>query len=182
MPVDRRSVEAFFKRKLIGSERCERAKHVSYRIVAPGGRIILGNLTFSRMAGGEDLTLRNLKGLAADVGLSVEGFIEAASCKIRPSIVVLCAAIRAVDHAYQMYALDPVAYDRNFVGDLRGAVGEWLRLTPEPSKSKLTKLETKELQRSLGRTALMRGSGAFAGLVSDLEAFAQAQKLPILTP
>jgi hypothetical protein len=166
--LDNRSAEAFFSRKVPGAARSEGSKHIAYRIYAPNGRLLLGNLTISRRASGDELDLRNLKGLATDMGLSLDGFVEASRCRIRPEVVVLCIISRVLDDALSMYRLDPVSFDEDLVAALGKAIDEWINIIPNSHQRKLTTKESKELLRCERRLLALSGSPAIDAYITRL--------------
>jgi hypothetical protein len=174
--IDRRTTEAFFNKKVPGSVMSEGGRHTAYRIFAPGGRLLLGNLTFSRGASGEELDLRNLKGLAADMGLSLEGFVEASSCRIRPEAVVLCIASRILEDAAEMYRLDPISFDHVLVKSLGVAIDEWIALVSPGDSRKLSSKEIKEVDRCIRRLEAIGAQEAFRAIT--LRYLQRAGELP----
>ena len=170
--MKRRTADEFFRRKVPGSEKHEGSRHTAYRIRDRGGRVLLGNLTISRCAAGEDLNLRNLKGLAEDLGMSLEGLIEASGCRIRATIVAICVAARVLETAREMHELDPIAYDAQLAKTLNKALVDWLEnIEREPSK--LSNRETKELNRSLARLRDGLRDELFAPMTDHLSRYAE---------
>lgn len=166
--VDRRTAEYFFSKKVVGSVRNEGGRHTAYHIRASSGRVILGNLTISRGPSGEDLALNNLKGLATDMGLSLEGLVEASRCNIRQEVVLLCAVSRVLTDAELMHRLDPIAYDKATVGLLGVALEEWLMLLGKFSTSKLSAKEHKELSRCRSRLEDMASKAAVGPIAEKM--------------
>lgn len=172
--MKRRAADEFFRRKIPGSEKHEGARHTAYRIRDQSGRVLLGNLTMSRCAPGEDLSLRNMKGLAEDLGMSLEGLIEASSCRIRATIVAICVAARVLETAHEMHELDPIAYDDHLARTLSKALLGWLEgIDIEPSK--LSNREVKELNRSLSRLREGLRDELFAPMSEHLSRFVEGR-------
>jgi len=169
--MKRKTADEFFRKKLPGAEKYEGARHTAYKICDANGRVLLGNLTFSRGAAGEDLSLRNLKGLAEDLGLSLEGLIEASSCRIRATVVAICAAARVIETAREMHELDPNAFDRPMVVALEKALEAWLGGI-EREKGKLSGRESKELHRGLSRLRDASRDGLFTSMSMKLGQYA----------
>jgi hypothetical protein len=174
--IDRRAAEAFFARKVPGSVRSEGARHVAYRIFAPSGRLLLGNLTFSRGASGGELDLRNLKGLATDMGLSLDGLVEASDCRIRREVVLFCITSRILEDAVEMNRLDPISFDSGLVNSLGLAIDEWITLVPLQIEKKLNVKEEREVDRCIRRLEMIRAHLPFAEIADRV--LRQAMDLP----
>lgn len=165
----------FFARKLPGAQPAGGARHMAYRIVSRDGMVLLPNLTISRGSGGEDLDFRNIKGLADDMGLSLEGFVQACKCRVGYRIVAFCVACRVVGHAATMHFLDKISYDESMIALITEALTKWLDGLRAGKAVKLSKRESKEIARSMQRMRENEGIAAFPVITDFLTSYADTE-------
>jgi hypothetical protein len=151
MPISRRGVAGFFDKKLAGAEQVRGRRHTGYRIATDRGVLLLPLLTVSRGSGGDDIDAKNAKGLADNMGLSLEGFIEGCRCTLRADVVTFCAAVRVVLHCNEMYRLDGITYNIDWIRSISNVVQRWLEVTQRPSAIKPTDSESREISRAIRR-------------------------------
>jgi hypothetical protein len=178
MPVDRRSAERFFERKLAGAHRIDGKRHPGYRIQTAKGTVLLPVLTISRGASGEDLSDRNAKGLADDLGLSLDGFLEACECRLSIDVVTFCAAVRVTVSCHEQHQLDGISFNADIIESVSRAVGAWLKIVPARKNSKLTTREVKELQRARARLPAPATVSPVNKLIAVIHAYAVARRFP----
>lgn len=171
MPVDRRTAENFFQRKLPGAERIDGARHVGYRIISSEGIVLLPVLTVSRGASGGDLDTRNVKGLADDMGLSLEGFTHGCKCRLTADVVAFCAAVRVVLHCAMLHNLDKIAFNIDMIRSAERVTKSWLSSIETGKNRRLTGQERKELQRSARRLMEVGEGDHFTEIVGFLNAY-----------
>jgi hypothetical protein len=172
MPIDRRNAERFFDRKLAGASRVEGKRHQGYRIQTADGRVLLPVLTISRGASGDDLTDRNAKGLADDLGLSLDGFLEACECKLAVDVVTFCAAVKVINSCHEQHQLDSISFDSTTIDSVRKSVVAWLKIVPVREQNKFSKRELKELDRARSRLPRPGPNSPVRALVAVVEAYA----------
>src|SRR3954467_6369004 len=130
MPIQRWNAERFFYRKLAGASRVEGKRHPGYRIQTADGKVLLAVLTISRGASGDDLTDRNAKGLADDLGLSLDGFLEACECKLAVDVVTFCAAVKVISSCNEQHQLDSISFDSTTIEAVGKSLAAWLKIVP----------------------------------------------------
>lgn len=155
MSFHKREIEEFFKKKMKCAD-FEGRNHRYYELRVRGKKLPLPPLTAERGSG--DLTDRNLKGLATDLGLSRHGFDEAVRCPLSRACVLLCVAarvlVRAIDRYEAYYHRDPITYPETELLEAEllparksaEAIIEELALDPETPK-RWKAVEQKELSR-----------------------------------
>lgn len=144
-------VDRFLVRKL-KLELKNGRKHDDYRLRLAGGEIPLPMLlTVSRGSG--EITSRNLKGLASNVGMTVGGFRDSARCQIGRECVLMCLAFRLLEKASEMVertTQDPLVY-----GEFSQRLSESVALILDEIESHRTNADewTTREEKELARTA-----------------------------
>jgi hypothetical protein len=131
----------------------------------------------SRGASGDDLSDRNAKGLADDLGLSLDGFLEACECRLCPEIVTFCAGVRVVASCHEQHELDSIAFDATMIESIGRSLAAWFNMVPVRKNTKLSARERKEFARAKGRLPNPRGSSPIGSLVSILTLFSSGRGL-----
>jgi hypothetical protein len=148
----KQEVHKFFKSKL-GCEAVEGGRHTIFRLRLKDSRVALPHLTVERGSG--DLTLRNLKGLADDLGLSLRGIEEGIRCPLRRHCIVLCNLARFVGLVLDYHIDDKVVYKENELGDVLKDVCDSVTVTlrdletDSDKPTKWRKVEQSELHRAM---------------------------------
>jgi hypothetical protein len=107
MTFKKLEVHKFFTKKL-KCEAHEGGRHTQYVLRLHGRKMPLPPLTVERASG--DLSPRNLKGLANDLGLSQRGFDEGVRCPVRRACVLLCVVARFIGRVMEQCEREPIVH------------------------------------------------------------------------
>lgn len=111
-----KEVDKFLTSKL-KLEKMNRKKHYDYQIRLNDGKLPLPKLlTLSRSS--KEVTKRNIKGLADNLGISLKGFEQGKQCNIRKICIFLCLSLFLLEKAADFFLKninDPIVYGEIYI-------------------------------------------------------------------
>lgn len=149
MPFSRREVDRFLTSQKMKMDSKEGRRHTQYILRLKDKKIPLPYLlTLSRGTG--QVSQRNLKGLASDLGLSLKGIEEGIRCPMSRECVLLCLTARLLNHVIELHEKDKVTFNETWLIDSGHSVRLVLDEVPGPRSDNpgWSTQETKELQQA----------------------------------